>query len=108
MGSRNDDPVLAQDDDCCCWYGEIAEDDLQAVCRIIKHVESSKTRCYTNRILAFMFADDHSFKQLPKAWHVPLKMSCGDPLCVRVTHMSVPDNQSAPCRQQALRKERLV
>lgn len=87
--SRDDDPVLSSDAKCVFWYGDVTKDDLQAAIRMIKPGETMESVTYVNRILAFIFATDESFEELMQLPKEPFKMSCGDPLCVHLAHISV-------------------
>lgn len=87
--TRDDDPVLSSDAKCVFWYGDVTKDDLQAAIRMIKPGETMESVTYVNRILAFIFATDESFEELMQLPKEPFKMSCGDPLCVHLAHISV-------------------
>mmetsp|Transcript_68166 Transcript_68166/g.158195 ORF Transcript_68166/g.158195 Transcript_68166/m.158195 type:complete len:188 (+) Transcript_68166:96-659(+) len=86
---KNDDPVLGSDDKCVYWYGDVTKDDMQAAIRMVKPGETSESVTYVNRVLAFIFATDESFEQLMRLPKEPFKMSCGDPLCVHLAHISL-------------------
>mmetsp|Transcript_107088 Transcript_107088/g.301379 ORF Transcript_107088/g.301379 Transcript_107088/m.301379 type:complete len:186 (+) Transcript_107088:75-632(+) len=86
---KNDDPVLASDEKCVFWYGDVTKDDLQAAIRMVKPGETQESVTYVNRILAFIFATDDSFEQLMKLPKEPFKMSCHDQLCVHLAHISL-------------------
>ena len=69
----NSDIIL--NEGCAFWYGDVTNDDLQASIRMIKPGETTESVTYLNRVLAFIFADDRSFKALMKLPKVPFKMS---------------------------------
>lgn len=85
---RKDDPVLG-DDNCVFWYGEVTDNGSQAALRLVKPGEASESTTYVNRVLAFIFATDESFEELMKLPKEPFKMSCGNQLCVNLSHISL-------------------
>jgi len=86
---KNEDAILGGDDRCVYWYGDVTKDDMQAAIRMVKPGETVESVTYVNRVLAFIFATDDSFEQLMKLPKEPFKMSCGDQLCVNLSHISL-------------------
>jgi len=88
---RDSDPVLGPDDQCVRWYGDVTKDVQQAVVRVMRPGETSRTATYVARFLAFTFASDESFEQMKKFQFLkdPSKMSCCDQLCVHLDHISL-------------------
>eukprot|EP00930_Biecheleria_cincta_P037438 TRINITY_DN256_c1_g1_i1.p1 TRINITY_DN256_c1_g1~~TRINITY_DN256_c1_g1_i1.p1 ORF type:complete len:184 (+),score=39.14 TRINITY_DN256_c1_g1_i1:85-636(+) len=86
---KNADPITGTEDRCVYWYGDVTKDDLQAAIRMIKPGESEESVTYVNRVLAFIFATDDSFNKLMQLPKEPFKMSCGDQLCVHLSHISL-------------------
>mmetsp|Transcript_47584 Transcript_47584/g.103710 ORF Transcript_47584/g.103710 Transcript_47584/m.103710 type:complete len:226 (-) Transcript_47584:173-850(-) len=91
---REDDPILGGDEKCVYWYGDVTKEDLQAAIRMVKPGENAESVTYVNRVLAFIFATDESFDRLMKLPKEPFKMSCGDQLCVNLSHISVETTSS--------------
>jgi len=86
---RDSDPVLGPEDKCVCWCGDLTKDVQQAVVSVMRPGESSRTRTYVTRLLAFVFASDDSFEQLKEFLKYPSKMPCCDQLCVHLAHISL-------------------
>ncbi|CAD7961556.1 unnamed protein product [Amoebophrya sp. A120] len=86
---KGDDPVLGEDSKCVYWYGDVTKDDAQAAIKMIKPGEAYESITYVNRVLAFIFATDESFENLMTLPKEPFKMSCGDQLCVNLSHISL-------------------
>ena len=84
-----EDPVLAGENGCVHWYGEVTKDEVaQAAIRMVKPGEAAESVTFVNRVLVFIFATDESFEQLMKLPKEPFRMTCGDQLCVNLHHIS--------------------
>jgi hypothetical protein len=86
---RDSDPVLGPSSQCVRWYGDVTKDVQQAVVRVMRPGETTRTATYVTRFLAFIFASDESFEQMKKLLKDPSKMSCCDQLCVHLAHISL-------------------
>jgi len=86
---RGADPILGPDEKCVYWYGDVTKEDMQAAIRMVKPGETVESVTYVNRVLAFIFATDDSFELLMRLPKEPLKMGCGDQLCVHLAHISL-------------------
>merc|ERR1719382_1859030 len=75
---RDSDPVLGLGDKCVHWYGNLTKDVQQAVVRVMRPGEISRTGTYVTKLLAFIFASDESFEQLKKLLKDPSMVSCCD------------------------------
>ena len=90
--NKDEDPITGSCE-CVLWHGDITVNnkmELQAALCIV-HKDHTKTVGFTNRLLAFIFADDDSYanlKDLP-ATKDALKMACGNQLCVNLAHISI-------------------
>lgn len=90
--NKGQDPVTGTDE-CVLWHGDITVNEkmeLQAAMCIV-HKDQTKTVGFTNRLLAFIFADDESYEILQgmPASQDALKMACGNPLCVNLAHVAL-------------------
>jgi len=56
---------------------------------MVKPGEATESVTFVNRVLAFVFATDDSFELLMRLPKEPLKMTCGDQLCVHLAHISL-------------------
>jgi len=83
---KNQDPVLGPAQECVHWHGDMAEDGLQPVVRISGGEEEI---AYANRLLAFVFSENAAFEKLMKVPKEPLQMTCGNPCCVHLAHVSL-------------------
>lgn len=84
--SRGCDPVCGLADTCVQWHGK-KEGSNQAVMQLNKPREGD-SQVWVNRVLAFLFANDASFIELMKLPKQPFPMSCGNQLCINLSHIS--------------------
>lgn len=88
--NKTEDPILGGDASCYHWYGEVTKDEPQQACiRMVKPGEASESTTFVNRVLVFIFATDESFEQLMRLPKEPFRMTCGDQLCVSLSHISL-------------------
>ena len=88
--NKAEDPVLGRDEECYHWYGEVTKDEPQQACiRMVKPGESTESMTFVNRVLVFIFATDESFEQLMRLPKEPFRMTCGDQLCINLSHISI-------------------
>lgn len=87
---KYEDPILSGDSRCQHWYGEVTKEEPQQACiRMVKPGEATESMTFVNRVLVFIFATDESFEQLMRLPKEPFRMSCGDQLCVSLSHITV-------------------
>lgn len=91
---KRDDLVLAGDNYCVFWYGEVTADTepLQAAISMQRPDSDNpneKSSTYVNRLLAFLFATDTAFQELMRLPKEPFRMICRDQLCVNLNHLAV-------------------
>merc|ERR1712110_574842 len=60
--------------------------DFDPVLGILKPNEG-ESQVFVNRVMAFIFASDHSFNSLMRQPKLPFNMSCGNQLCINVAHI---------------------
>jgi len=87
----HEDQDSKNDEACLYWYGDKTCVDTPIV-RMIKPSEKRESVTSVNGVLtfkAFIFAPNDSFKELMKLRRKPLRMCCGDQLCVNVCHISM-------------------
>lgn len=84
--SRGCDPVCGPADRCVLWHGK-KEGSNQAVMQLNKPKEGD-SQVWVNRVLAFLFANDASFLELMKLAKQPFPMSCGNQLCINLSHVT--------------------
>eukprot|EP00392_Amoebophrya_sp_AT5.2_P008542 g8570.t1 len=82
-----DDPILADGDQCIFWYGDVTKEEEAAI-RMVKPGEDKESITYVNRVLAFIFATDESFQKLMSLPKTPFKMCCQNQLCINLSHIS--------------------
>jgi len=85
----HDDPIQGPAGKCVRWHGDITKENQEAVIRIVKPRDRVASVTYVNRVTAFLFASEDSFKRLMNLPNKPLKMGCGDQRCVCLHHASL-------------------
>eukprot|EP00389_Voromonas_pontica_P013349 GDKH01020611.1.p1 GENE.GDKH01020611.1~~GDKH01020611.1.p1 ORF type:complete len:185 (-),score=4.24 GDKH01020611.1:129-683(-) len=85
--NKYEDPVLGQDDHCVTWHGDMSEGF--PVIRMTRPREQSESSTPLTRVLAFLFADDDSFKELQARPKRAFTMACNNARCINLTHISL-------------------
>ncbi|PFH33674.1 hypothetical protein BESB_078900 [Besnoitia besnoiti] len=86
----SEDPILGDPSpaaSCVQWYGDISQKQGLPVLLIQKPNNPTPTSTYVCRVLAFLFADDASLKLLKQLGTKQSEMNCGNPQCVRLSHL---------------------
>jgi hypothetical protein len=84
---RDSNPIPGSKE-CIHWFGETTEGDRHPVMTMVKPGESHESVTYVSRVLVFLFATDASFEKLMQLPKEPFKMSCDDPLCINLNHIT--------------------
>eukprot|EP00933_Yihiella_yeosuensis_P029838 TRINITY_DN2349_c1_g2_i1.p1 TRINITY_DN2349_c1_g2~~TRINITY_DN2349_c1_g2_i1.p1 ORF type:complete len:226 (-),score=25.39 TRINITY_DN2349_c1_g2_i1:116-793(-) len=94
------DPICGPDNECVQWYWHVSQEDSQPVIPMEDADKGGERRVRVIEILAFIFATDHISKQIAELpAKQPLKMKCGNQLCVNLAHISL-DGSSCEGRAQ--------
>lgn len=72
------------------WRGERNEEQNEAMLYIKRENPAKDSPSYVNRLLAALFLEDMAFARLQILPKEPLKMRCGNQLCVNLSHISLP------------------
>jgi hypothetical protein len=80
-----DDVVCGPADCCMVWRGKLQ--DGYPVMQVKKPGEGM-SQVWVIRVLAHAFASDKSFQELMKLPKRPFSMSCGNQLCLNISHIS--------------------
>eukprot|EP00439_Symbiodinium_sp_Y106_P068594 s2809_g11.t1 len=95
------DPLLTRSG-CSLWCGAVV--GREAVCPLRLPGHPSESMTYANRMVAFLFVTDSSFEEMCQLPDLPLRMVCGNQLCVRLDHMSESEVNPAEVVQKHLNK----
>ncbi|CAE7512635.1 unnamed protein product [Symbiodinium sp. CCMP2592] len=95
------DPLLTRSG-CSLWCGAVV--GREAVCPLRLPGHPSESMTYANRMVAFLFVTDSSFEEMCQLPDLPLRMVCGNQLCVRLDHMSESEVNPAEVVQKHLDK----
>lgn len=72
------------------WRGERNEEQNEAMLYIKRENPAKDSPSYVNRLLAALFLEDMAFARLQILPKEPLRMRCGNQLCVNLSHISLP------------------
>ncbi|CAJ1339145.1 unnamed protein product [Effrenium voratum] len=78
------DPLEGEDH--VLWRGESSESEA-----FLYITPESSSPTYVNRLLAALFVEDEAFARLSTLPKEPFRMSCGNQLCVSLTHITLPE-----------------
>ncbi|KAL8271703.1 hypothetical protein Esti_004379 [Eimeria stiedai] len=87
--SFSDDPILgdpAPSAPCVQWHGDLSMEQGLPVIYVPKTGYEGMVPSYISKLLAFLFADDHSLKMLKQVGTGSGSMNCGNSQCIRLSH----------------------
>mmetsp|Transcript_74619 Transcript_74619/g.155597 ORF Transcript_74619/g.155597 Transcript_74619/m.155597 type:complete len:169 (+) Transcript_74619:216-722(+) len=87
---ENVDPIFLPET-CAAWHGSLDAQGAPSV-MMVKPGKTEQEETNVLRLLAFIFADEASFEILARMERtVPYTMECGDPTCINLTHIHLPE-----------------